>query len=122
MFFDPQKYDLSKVGRHKLNAKLSLTTGLDVRTLECADFIQTVHYLLRLKKYDTTRQEMGEIGSMKLPRSVVVTTNPLAFLATVEDRELYAPYDTLETLIRRLAPFEAMGRKLCAEDAQQKKI
>lgn len=67
-------------------------------------------------------EEMGETGGMKLPRSVVVTTNPLAFLATVEDRELYAPYDTLETLIRRLAPFEAMGRKLCAEDAQQKKI
>ncbi|MFN8011807.1 MAG: DNA-directed RNA polymerase subunit beta [Holophagaceae bacterium] len=65
MFFDPQKYDLSKVGRHKLNAKLSLTTGLDVRTLECADFIQTVHYLLRLKKYDTTRQEMGEIAPVR---------------------------------------------------------
>ena len=27
MFFDPQKYDLSKVGRHKINAKLSLEHG-----------------------------------------------------------------------------------------------
>lgn len=66
--------------------------------------------------------DMGEIGNMNLPRSVVVTTNPLAFLTTVEDRELYAPYDTLETLIKRLAPFEAIGRKLCAEEAQQTKI
>jgi len=65
-----------------------------------------------------TDEELGEFGSMKLPRMVVVTTNPLAFLATVEDRELYRPYDSLETLIRRLAPFETMGRKLCEDDTQ----
>ena len=60
MFFDPQKYDLSKVGRHKMNAKLSLETDLDLRTLRTEDFIQTVHYLLRLKKYDTTRSDRAE--------------------------------------------------------------
>jgi hypothetical protein len=60
-----------------------------------------------------TPDEVGEIGDMKLPRSVVVTTNPFALLATIEDRELYAPWDSLETLVRRLAPFEAMGAKLC---------
>jgi len=60
MFFDPQKYDLSKVGRHKMNAKLSLETDLDLRTLRTEDFIQTIHYLLRLKKYDTTRSDRAE--------------------------------------------------------------
>ena len=64
-----------------------------------------------------TDEEMGEFGSMTLPRSVVVTTNPIAFLATMENRELYRPYDSLETLIKRLAPFETMGRKLCKDDA-----
>jgi len=57
MFFDNQKYDLSKVGRHKMNAKLGLTTDLDARTLSTDDFVATVHYLLRLKKYDTTRSD-----------------------------------------------------------------
>ncbi len=65
MFFDPQKYDLSKVGRHKLNAKLALETELDARALRTDDFVHTVHYLLRLKKYDTTRQEMGEIAPVR---------------------------------------------------------
>jgi hypothetical protein len=68
-----------------------------------------------------TAEEMGEFGNMKLPRSVVVTTNPLAFLATVENRELYLPFDTLETLIKRLAPFETMGRALCDQDGEQQK-
>jgi len=65
MFFDPQKYDLSKVGRHKINAKLALGTDLDFRTLGTDDFVQTVHYLLRLKKYDTTRQDVGEIAPVR---------------------------------------------------------
>jgi len=65
MFFDPQKYDLSKVGRHKINAKLGLKADLEVRTLGTDDFIQTIHYLLRLKKYDTTRQDIGEIAPVR---------------------------------------------------------
>jgi len=66
MFFDPQKYDLSKVGRHKMNAKLSMDADLEQRTLRTEDFIQTVHYLLRLKKYDTSRQDReGEIAPVR---------------------------------------------------------
>ena len=65
--------------------------------------------------------EIGEIGNMKLPRMVVVSVNPLAFLATMEDLELYLPFDSLETLIRRLAPFYDMGRAICVQpdDGQQ---
>jgi hypothetical protein len=65
-----------------------------------------------------TSEEMGEIGNMKLPRSVVVTTNPVALLATIEDKELYAPWDSLETLVKRLAPFEATGMKLCEDQKE----
>lgn len=54
-----------------------------------------------------------EFGNMTLPRSVIVSANPLAVFASYEDRALYAPFDSLETLIRRLAPFEAMGTLLC---------
>lgn len=68
-----------------------------------------------------TPEEQGTFGNMKLPRMVVVTANPMAFLVTVEDRELYAPFDSLETLIKRLAPFETMGLALCdkAKDTPQ---
>lgn len=56
-------------------------------------------------------------GNMTLPRSVVVSTNPFALMASLEDRALYLPFDSLETLILRLAPFETIGRKLCAQEA-----
>ncbi len=57
-----------------------------------------------------------EPGNMTLPRSVVVSANPFALMASLEDRALYLPFDSLETLIRRLAPFETLGRGLCAQD------
>ncbi len=66
MFFDNQKYDLSKVGRHKMNAKLGVDADLDLRTLRTEDFIHTVHYLLRLKKYDTTRTDrLDEVAPVR---------------------------------------------------------
>lgn len=54
-----------------------------------------------------------EFGNMTLPRSVIVSANPFAIFASGEDRTLYAPFDSLETLIRRLGPIEAMGTLLC---------
>lgn len=57
-----------------------------------------------------------EFGNMTPPRSVIVSTNPFALMASIEDRALYLPFDGLETLIRRLAPFETLGRRLCAQE------
>ena len=54
-------------------------------------------------------------GNMTLPRSVIVSADLFALLASHEDRDLYLPFDSLETLIRRLAPFENLGRALCAD-------
>jgi DNA-directed RNA polymerase subunit beta len=39
MFFDPRKYDFSRVGRLKFNIKMGLDTPLDNRTLDAPDFV-----------------------------------------------------------------------------------
>src|SRR6201985_252088 len=39
LFFDPERYDLSAVGRVKMNSRLSLTTEDTVRTLRQADIL-----------------------------------------------------------------------------------
>ncbi len=44
--FDPKRYDLTRVGRHKLNARLGLNTDLDVRTVTKADIIALVKELV----------------------------------------------------------------------------
>src|SRR5213075_721986 len=56
MFFDPRKYDFSRVGRMKFNIKLfdkADSTSLDKRTLDSDDFKSTIAYLLKLRKFAT---------------------------------------------------------------------
>src|SRR6478752_754402 len=45
MFFNPQKYDFSRVGRLKLNTKLVLNTPLDEKILHPQDFYEVIKFL-----------------------------------------------------------------------------
>src|SRR5207248_9169662 len=48
LFFNPERYDLSKVGRLKLNHKLKLDVPLEQGTLRREDILEVVRYLLEL--------------------------------------------------------------------------
>jgi DNA-directed RNA polymerase subunit beta len=50
LFFDPKRYDLTRVGRYKLNERLRLDTDVDVRTLTHDDIIQLVRELVAIPK------------------------------------------------------------------------
>ena len=49
LFFNPERYDLSKVGRLKLNHKFKLDEALDNTVLTKRDILETVRYLIDLK-------------------------------------------------------------------------
>src|SRR3712207_1068461 len=50
LFFDPKRYDLTRVGRYKLNSRLGLDIDLDTRTLTHDDIIALVRELVRLPR------------------------------------------------------------------------
>jgi DNA-directed RNA polymerase subunit beta len=50
LFFDPKRYDLTRVGRYKLNSRLGLEIDLDTRTLTHDDIIALVRELVSLPK------------------------------------------------------------------------
>ncbi len=50
LFFDPKRYDLSRVGRYKLNSRLGLDIDLETRTLTHDDIIALVKELVSLPK------------------------------------------------------------------------
>ncbi len=49
MFFNPERYDLSRVGRMKINKKLHFDKNLEETILTNEDILAVVEYLLRLK-------------------------------------------------------------------------
>ncbi|HZT93526.1 MAG TPA: DNA-directed RNA polymerase subunit beta [Gaiellaceae bacterium] len=48
LFFDPKRYDLTKVGRYKLNQRLGVDVPEDVRVLTTEDIVALVRKLLEL--------------------------------------------------------------------------
>ena len=69
MFFDPRKYDFSRVGRLKFNIKLyekNDTSNLDKRTLDPEDFYATIRYLLKLRKNIGPVDDIDHLGNRRV--------------------------------------------------------
>jgi len=62
MFFDPRKYDFSRVGRLKFNIKMGLDTPLDNRTLDTTDFVSAIKYLFKLRKTLAWWDDIDHLG------------------------------------------------------------
>ena len=69
MFFNPQKYDFSRVGRLKLNTKLGCDTALDEKVLHPADFYEVIRYLLKLRRNPANVDDIDHLGNRRV-RSV----------------------------------------------------
>jgi DNA-directed RNA polymerase subunit beta len=69
MFFDPRKYDFSRVGRMKFNIKLYDkidAAPLDKRTLDQKDFIDTIKYLLKLRRGIGAVDDIDHLGNRRV--------------------------------------------------------
>src|ERR1700681_4888740 len=71
LFFNPERYDLSKVGRLKLNHKLfrdPLAVQLDQGTLRREDILEVVRYLMELKNGDDDRtvDDIDHLGNRRV--------------------------------------------------------
>jgi DNA-directed RNA polymerase subunit beta len=66
LFFDPKKYDLGRVGRYKINQKLTIGVSLDQRVLEDTDFIAAIKYLVNLKRGEGFLDDIDHLGSRRV--------------------------------------------------------
>ncbi len=70
LFFNPERYDLSKVGRLKINRKLGYTdVPLEVSTLRKEDILDVVRYLVFLRNGQGTVDDIDHLGNRRV-RSV----------------------------------------------------
>ncbi len=66
LFFNPDRYDLSKVGRLKLNHKLKLNVPLEQGTLRREDILEVVRYLIELKNGNGTIDDIDHLGNRRV--------------------------------------------------------
>jgi len=69
LFFDPERYDLSAVGRVKMNARLGFETEDTLRTLRREDILEVVKTLVELKDGRGEIDDIDHLGNRRV-RSV----------------------------------------------------
>ncbi len=68
LFFDPKRYDLSPVGRLKLNKRLNLDINLDNRVLTDKDIVEIVRYLFNLRTGKGEVDDIDHLGNRRIRR------------------------------------------------------
>jgi DNA-directed RNA polymerase subunit beta len=69
LFFNPSTYDLSEVGRYKINQRLGMDLPLSVKVLTAEDIMETVRELVRLKDRQGPIDDIDHLGNRRV-RSV----------------------------------------------------
>ena len=66
LFFNPKRYDLSKVGRLKINKRLGLSVDLDITTLTKEDIVETIRVLENIRKGLDRVDDIDHLGHRRV--------------------------------------------------------
>ncbi len=66
LFFNPERYDLSKVGRLKINHKFGFDVPLEITTLRKEDILETIRYLVNLKDGYGQIDDIDHLGNRRV--------------------------------------------------------
>ncbi|MBQ8900962.1 MAG: DNA-directed RNA polymerase subunit beta, partial [Akkermansia sp.] len=66
LFKEEKKYDLTRVGRYKLNQQLGLDVSEDSRLIQPIDFLTALKYLLRLKHGEGQVDDIDHLGNRRV--------------------------------------------------------
>jgi len=111
LFFDPERYDLTKVGRMKMNHKLGLNVPDDVTVLTYQDIIKTIQYLIGVKNGIGQIDDRDHLGNRRIRSIGELLANRLQdglakMQKTIRDKM------TTVTNINDLLPMDLVNTKL----------
>ncbi|MBM4140820.1 MAG: DNA-directed RNA polymerase subunit beta [Nitrospira sp.] len=66
LFFDPKRYDLSPVGRLKINKRLGIEIPLETKVLTDKDIIEIVRYILGLRTGKGEIDDIDHLGNRRI--------------------------------------------------------
>ncbi len=66
LFFDPKRYDLSKVGRHIINRKLGTSVPLENRVLDIHTVVEVIRYLFGLREGTGDTDDIDHLGNRRI--------------------------------------------------------
>jgi len=112
LFFNPERYDLTTVGRMKMNHKLDLNVPDYITTLTTNDIISVVNYLINVKNGKGQIDDRDHLGNRRIRSigellSVELHSGLVKMQNSIKDK-----FTTLSGAVEELMPYDLINSKM----------
>jgi DNA-directed RNA polymerase subunit beta len=111
IFFDPRRYDLSRVGRYKIQQKLGLKDNPESRVLEKEDIIAAIKYLVNLRRGEGTVDDIDHLGSRRVRTVGELLENQCRVGLARTERLVKERMTIFDTSVEKLTPQKLINPK-----------
>ncbi len=112
LFFNIERYDLTKVGRMKMNHKLNLNVPDYVTVLTNEDIIQTAKYLIKVKNGQGHIDDRDHLGNRRIRAIGELLANELHTGLIRMQKAIKDKFATLSGNIEDIMPYDLINSKM----------
>ncbi|MEY3090783.1 MAG: hypothetical protein RL113_1099, partial [Pseudomonadota bacterium] len=112
LFFDPERYDLTQVGRMKMNHKLGLDVPEYATVLTTEDLIHTVKYLIKVKNGQGHIDDRDHLGNRRIRAIGELLGNELHSGLVKMQKAIKDKMTTVSGTLDELMPHDLVNSKM----------
>ena len=111
LFFNPERYDLTKVGRMKMNHKLGLEVPEYITVLTNEDIIKTAKYLIKVKNGKGHIDDRDHLGNRRIRSIGELLANELHLGLAKMQKAIRDKFTALNTDLDKVMPYDLINPK-----------
>ena len=112
MLFNPERYDLTKVGRMKMNHKLSLDVPEYVTLLTSEDIIKTAKYLIKVKNGQGHIDDRDHLGNRRIRSIGELLASELHLGFVKMQKAIRDKFTSLSNNTEEIMPYDLINPKM----------
>lgn len=112
LFFNPERYDLTKVGRMKMNHKLALDVPEYVTILTCEDIIKTAKYLIKVKNGQGYIDDRDHLGNRRIRSIGELLANEIHLGFVKMQKSIRDKFTSISGNIEDIMPYDLINPKM----------
>ncbi|CAA6808721.1 MAG: DNA-directed RNA polymerase beta subunit (EC [uncultured Campylobacterales bacterium] len=112
LFFNPERYDLTEVGRMKMNHKLGLKVPEFITVLTKQDILESAKYLIKVKNGIGRIDDRDHLGNRRIRAIGELLGNELYVGLLRMQKAIKDKFATLSTTVEELMPHDLINSKM----------
>ncbi len=112
LFFNPERYDLTRVGRMKMNHKLNISVPDFITVLTSEDIINVVKYLIKVKNGQGHIDDRDHLGNRRIRAIGELLSGELHSGLVKMQKSIRDKFTTLSGSIEELMPHDLVNSKM----------